>query len=467
MSSVSTELCSHDGACAHSSPEYWARDEGKFLAGQLCHSADFWRNVILPAVRPSAMVASSVLSWVTDGVDLPSFFKRFEGSYAGTSYASDSPAPFHARNIPIEDPALSAWLDSEVAGYLASGATEALNHAPRVVLPIGVAVHPRTGKPRLILDARYTNLWTPSPDMSYDGLSDFKYGIAPGDYLVTVDHKSGYQHFRMTAASCRYLGFCWKGRYYHFRVLPFGWAPACFVYNTVSTVLAAFFRVHGLHCLVYLDDFGFSIPRAMAPCQRQRVVAFIAATKYMAGYFISRKKCYLHPATQAQLLGFGIDTVRQSFFVPEEKLQSILTLLESTLQARGALPRHLQSLVGKLQALSVAVPAVSLFLRPAYDQLAEWERNGGVLSSPIRLTPETRQCLYQLFGLRDWSRFLSWKLERHFKLFTDACTTGWGGELQLDSGPVIRKGVFPPLPAQPAHQRQGVSSGRSCYPRPG
>ncbi len=84
----------------------------------------------------------------------------------------------------------------------------------------------------------------------------FQQGISPQDTLFSMDRKSGYHHVSLQATSWKYFGFQWECTTYVFTVLPFGWAPACYIYNTLSSVVAAYYRSFGLHCILYLDYFG-------------------------------------------------------------------------------------------------------------------------------------------------------------------------------------------------------------------
>ena len=70
--------------------------------------------------------------------------------------------------MPIHDPAHRQFVADEVARLLSVGAIAVSSTQPRLVHPIGVAEN--NGKLRLILDARFLNLWTPSPPMRYESL---------------------------------------------------------------------------------------------------------------------------------------------------------------------------------------------------------------------------------------------------------------------------------------------------------
>jgi hypothetical protein len=427
------------GSGATGAWQFWARDDTQFMAGNLPTAIPFWKDVLIPAAGLTSPESETILSWLA-GVDVSSFFKPFKGEFAGRMYDAPEPPPYMAHNhpVPLE---LRPFVDTTIADGVRAGSMKAVAERPKVVLPLGVALN-AAGKPRVILDARYLNLWTPSPPMSYEGLKSFRYGVAKGDYLITIDHKSGYHHVPLTENSWTFVGFRWRGQYYVFMVLPFGWAPACFIYNALSTTLAAYLRTLGLHVIVYLDDFGIVLKCEWPEKVKGLYTALVLMIKFLAGYYVSRTKSNLSWNTTAQLLGFGIDTVRQLFFVPEKKLEVIFALITEVLDTtNGRFPlQKFQSLCGKVQALSLAVPPVSLFLREAYDLLAR----ANLSDAPfVTVTAKLKSELRMLFQLRRWERLSHWKKERHIRLYTDASSFAWGAVLYLDDETRRANGAFP------------------------
>lgn len=426
----------------HLDAALYVRDDNKFMAGAIHASYPFWRDYILPAAALPEELALKAHGWVERGVHVPDFFKPYRGEFAGAHMDAPAPLRFRGRNHPVP-PEHRGFVEDTVADYLRSGAVLKLGAPALVSLPIGMALS-SSGKPRLILDARYLNLWTPSPDMAYEGLRGFQRGIAAGDYLMSVDMKSGYHHIRVSPESRKYLGFSWNGNNYAFCVLPFGWAPACYVFNTISTAFAAFIRRMGVHCIVYLDDFGFVLRRAWTAQNREHFVAAMCLAFHLAGYYVSRTKSCLVPATRLQLLGFGIDTVPQQYFVPQRKLDAIFALITMVVQARAVNARALMSLCGKVQALALAVPPAPIFLRSTYDALAHAPIDGGIDEPDVTVTDAMKKDLRGLFALREWEGLSRWKEEKHVKLYTDACDVSWGAVLPLDGGSTHRAhGVFP------------------------
>jgi len=334
---------------------------------------------------------------------------------------------------------------------VAKGALQEVPDRPLVVMPLGVAEN--ATKLRLIYDAQYLNLFCKSPDMRYESLRQFQRGIGPADEMFSLDHKSGYHHIPLTEASSRYVGVHWGGRYYVWRALPFGWAPACYVYNTMSTVVAAYLRRQGVHCLVYLDDFGFSL-RGGEPDKRRRLVWLVMAVMYLAGYVVSRSKSHLVPGTRMQLLGFILDSILEQFEIPEAKLAAILQALRATRRLPSVRLIHMQSVVGKVQALSLAVPCVAVYLSSAYREMGKAVKAG---DNRVTITPEIRHDFQDLEQLQSWTRMSRWRREEHMsvRLDTDASGKAWGGCLWSADGEFTARGRFTEKQlAEPIHVKE-------------
>jgi hypothetical protein len=426
----------------------WTRDEGTFRAGCITDAADFWAQVLLPGSGLDPSTVAKAMRWVTTGVNLAEFMRPFDGQFAGKAVKAATPPAFWERNKPFDSPAHAKFAGNEVAALVARGVLGKVATRPHVVMPLSVAEN--ATKMRLVYDARYLNLFTPSPKMRYDSLRNFQRGIGKDDMMFSLDHKSGYHHIPMAVDSQQLLGVQWGEDFYVWKALPFGWAPACYVYNTLSTALAAHLRRLGLHVVVYLDDFGFAILTLEMRVQARWVWIVMAAT-YMAGYVVSLPKSRLCPSRVLQLLGFIVDSAEQQFRVPEAKLEDILRRLRA-LRAhrdvagkprdRSSAPlREIQSIAGKLQALLLAVPGISIFLRSSFLAIRVAEAHG---ATHVRVTTDMLHDYKDLLSLQSWTPMSRWRSEEHrsVRMDTDASGHGWGGCLWTPEGAYTARGLF-------------------------
>ena len=410
--------------------QLWLHDESQFKAGMTHDHLDVWDRAILPEGRLTslrqAVHRDTIMAWLRDGIDAERFMFPYEGAFQRKWYKARVPPPFSAENHPVETPELMSFVSREIANLVQCGAVSSSRSIPRCVLPLGV----EPNKPRLILDARFVNLWCEPPEMTYDTLREFQRGVRPNDWMFSLDFKSGYHHIKLKESSRKYFGFQWEGVYYTFNVLPFGWNVTPYVFNTLSTILVAFLRERGHHSLVYLDDFGFGLPALMPEGQRAIEVWKVVALMYLVGYTISFKKSNLVPSQSMILLGFGLDSIRQRFFIPERKLKSFLALLDQAVPG-GQIPvRTFQSLIGKAESLSIAAPPIRIFLRSSYDALTKALRKG---LQKVTLSATVSEDLQQLRALESWDRLSTWHSEQHatFRMETDASLSGWGGTLSF------------------------------------
>ena len=122
-----------------------------------------------------------------------------------------------------------------------------------VISGLGVVVN-RLSKKRLILDARYLNLWVAYEAFSYEKLADIPGYLQPEDYIILTDMKSGYHQVRMHPATAPFLGIQFGGQIFHFEHLPFGLASACKAYTDLMQEVYRPLRERGLRMTALIDD---------------------------------------------------------------------------------------------------------------------------------------------------------------------------------------------------------------------
>lgn len=75
-----------------------------------------------------------------------------------------------------------------------------------------------------------------------------------------------------------------------FTQLPFGLAPACYVFTKVLRQLVKSWRVRGIRLIPYIDDFLFA---CRGSSEFVRVQASVLAELAAAGFVVFREKCQL------------------------------------------------------------------------------------------------------------------------------------------------------------------------------
>ncbi|GJP39448.1 hypothetical protein CLOM_g23818 [Closterium sp. NIES-68] len=167
-------------------------------------------------------------------------------------------------------------------------------------------------KCRLILDLRKINNYLDIPKFKYEGLNRVAELIRPGDWMFSIDLKSGYHHVEIHPSCWKFLGFHFKGDYYSFISLPFGLATASFVFTQLNKQLAKRWRASDVQVVPYVDDLLFlcnSHSDARSTC------AAVVQDLKAAGFVINGKKSHLHPSRQIAFLGLEIDAAQGIFSI--------------------------------------------------------------------------------------------------------------------------------------------------------
>ena len=87
---------------------------------------------------------------------------------------------------------------------------------------------------------------------------------------------------------------------------------------------------------------------------------------FLAGYFLGVPKCNLIPEQQMTYLGIDCDSHKMRFFVPEERKEKYIHVLQQLLSSDSVTYSALEQMVGKLVSLESAVPAGMWYTRHQY-----------------------------------------------------------------------------------------------------
>ena len=404
------------------------RDPAHFTPGTLGENIPAWEFILLG--HPDR---DRILSWLRAGVDIREFMVHFRGNFQGRHFDSALPPGAEFRNHPIaESTEFSPFVDSKLQAMVASGALRRLGPVgsvsrPHVVLPVGV----EPTKPRLICDARYVNLWCRDLPFSFDHLGLLPRLADSAEPMFTLDHTSGYVHVRMSPPSETYFGIQWRGVYYVYSVLSFGWKASPFVYNTLSGAVAQFLRRLGIRNLYYLDD-SIYLPILRPSCDAAATVYVVCSILVWLGYFVNLDKSHFHPSCIVDWLGFTVDTSARTFSVPAKKRAKFLAYLRDLLHSSAISFKALETLAGKCASLRIAVPGAMLFTRCMYAALRQAAASG-CLHIPVQ--GALRREMEHWLSLDSWHGTQQWRSERHVTLVieSDSSRRRWGGRMMFGS----------------------------------
>lgn len=247
----------------------------------------------------------------------------------------------------------------------------------------------------------------------------------------------------------KYLGFQWPDQYYVFTQLPFGLAPACYVFTKVMRQLVKSWRSRGVRLIPYIDDFIFFCKDR---AEFARVQASVLAELSAAGLVVSIEKCQLSCSHVAKFLGFVVDSLFGQFRLSALQKSKLLASIEKCLSNPSAVPAKLLAHVtGLTNSLSLVVGPISglfsRFLHGSLNQRRSWY-------SKVALDPPA---ISELQFWRDHlEHFQSRDIWRRFSLlrvvYYDAGGQGWGGHLQIGSDRHEAHGSWEP------HEEHSITS---------
>lgn len=429
-------------------------DPESFIAGNLhCH-LDSWEYI---ARTVPCDLANSVLKWIKNFVNVYDFFQPFKGQFKGENFDFDIPPAKIFPNNPSCQ-AFMDFIDKSIAAGLKSGAISLWGKVgesspPHLVMPLTV----EASKPRLCHDNRFLNLWIKDSPFHLDSLSMIPRYVTKGSFQTVCDDKSGYHHILLSPDSRKFFGFQWKGFFYVSNAIPFGWKSSAYVYHSTGLLVSHYFRSVGIPCLLYIDDrhtgeisfnsitpayAALSSDRKRALARASSAVFVVCYTLIMLGYFIGLKKSILVPRQCVPYLGFGIDSVSQSFTLLEEKKSKFIALTDLILSSKQVDVKTLQRFAGKCISFYLAVPAARLFTNEVNLAISK----GLHSSRPVNVTGPLRQEIQHWNFLKDWQGCLPWLTEFHTQihLASDASSFAWGGIMDTSTSPLVIRDYWPP-----------------------
>lgn len=403
------------------------RDPDYFVAGEVHRHLEEWEKILV-SLGDSGLPCDEIRCWLQNGLDVTSFFKKFKGKFRKQVYNSSEPPNMYFPNA-LSCRNHASFVASELEKMIANGAISVLGRIgecelPKVIMPLTV----EPTKPRLCHDNRFVNQWLKDCPFKLETLKDVHRIVAKDSLMVSCDEKSGYNHVRLSEGSKTYFGIQFAGYVMVYNTLPFGLKLAPYVYNTVGMVPTMYLRSFGVAVTQYIDDRFGTESRSKVTSE---IVIDIDKTRYAImelltrlGYFLALQKSVLYGRTSLKYLGFIIDSVKQAYLLPQDKLKRFIDLRENILSGQEVDVKTLQKFAGKCISMALAVPGASLYTREVNRAISFCIRNDCV----VKLYRDLREELEHWRFLDDWDGFMPWRLECHkqVSLATDSSLYKYG-----------------------------------------
>jgi hypothetical protein len=292
------------------------------------------------------------------------------------------------------------------------------------------------GKDRLILNGMYLNLFLEALPFRYEKLRDILAFTKHGSYMASWDLKSGYFHVPIHPAYWKYFGFRIGGVIFYFKVLPFGFAQACYVFTKVMQEPVFELRKRGIPLSSYIDD-AYTAADTFCRCARQSSLSAIFMGAL--GVFRGLPKCNLTPEQLLKWLGFLIDTQEKLFKVGPAKLEKLKAALADLMSNPSTSARGLARIAGRIISTGPAIAPAALYRRSLFQAMKgsiTWDQ----IFPTSELVKETAQ--FWLLNLERFNGRRWWPRPVSIKVKVDASGVGFGGILTEGGRELPFKGTF-------------------------
>ena len=406
------------------------RNKSAYIYGRLRspRALAFWRTVL--------NVSSVLMLWLVNGYPLPWASElRPEGERPNHKGTVGESKQFGSHEV---------FVDSAVEALTTNGAVvQCEREFLRLVSPLNVVGQKE--KLRLIHDLSGLNDYLYWPKFKYESVAGLCDVLRPRDYMISIDLLSAYHHVAMAEDAWPYLGFQWKGKYYYFRVLPFGLGPAPYVFTKLFRPLVEYWRAKGIRTLPYLDDHVFGGQQDVPQTGSESILwvrALILSNLREAGWLVSASKAKLTPEQSIAHLGTIVNTVSGQFRVPLERLQRVQDQIRRAV-AQGVVPiKRLSQIAGQIASFALAMgPVVKFYTRYMYfaidDRSSWWQRvpTEGLLLRELQFWLGVSVWDYMQ---PIWPLVFKWSI----KVNSDAGERGWGAALQGPNGVAEARGYM-------------------------
>ena len=254
--------------------------------------------------------------------------------------------------------------------------------------------------------------------------------LGKGAQLAKFNIKSAFRLIPVRPADFHLLGIKFQGKYFFDRCLPFGCRISCASFEKFSTFLewCIIKKTNSHYVIHYLDDFLLGGTPSSNHCSHVLQVSIDLFKQF--GVPIATEKT-VPPSTNITFLGLTIDTLTMEVRIPADKITAVTQQIQSFLTSNRKKVRvvEFQSLVGRLQFITRAIPAGRAFCRRLYD----------AISGQVKPYHRVRVSRGVKEDLKVWLQFLTnhngvsvfqnevWLSSSQMELFTDAASScGFG-----------------------------------------
>jgi len=197
---------------------------------------------------------------------------------------------------------------------------------------------------------------------NFDQAVELVQQLGKGCLLGKSDIKSAFRLLPVAPKDFDQLGFCFQGKFYFDKCLPFGCSISPATFEKFSTFLEFAVRkrseVGGI--LHYLDDFFFGGAKGSNHCSE--IMFHFTECMSDLGVPIAEEKTE-GPKTIIVFLGLEINSESLTIRIPDQKVTEIIKKISDIMQKSKSTLHEVQSLIGSLQFACRAIVPGRPFIR--------------------------------------------------------------------------------------------------------
>ncbi len=253
-------------------------------------------------------------------------------------------------------------LQDKVQEWRQEGYVERLSEPAWCCNPMSVAVKfdpvKEETKLRPCIDlSRHVNKCTRVSHAKLDDLSVAQELISKDDYMASFDLANQFFHVRLHEADKKFFGFEIPGvdgrpEFYQFTVMVYGYSPAVEVVTRLLRPVKAYLHSLGIKLSIYVDD---GLVSASTAEQTWKQFQFVLTVIQLCGWNIQMKKTSTEAVQKLAHLGFITDSVNLRYWLPVEKEDLVVSMLESVIgtamEGRQLPALELAKLLGRLNSM--------------------------------------------------------------------------------------------------------------------
>lgn len=247
--------------------------------------------------------------------------------------------------------------------------------------------------------------------------------VRRNSFFVSIDLKDAFLSVPVNKNHRKYLKFIWNA-------LIFGLASAPIVYTKIMKPVFAYLRQQGISSFYYIDD---SLIEANSFDACKSNAEFLVKLLNDLGFSVNMEKSVLTPSTRIRYLGHIIDSVQFKVYLPDEKIEKIISKCESVLRNRKIHSiREVAKLIGLLTSSLNAINLGALHFRYLdSDKVRALAISNNDYEGHILLSEESiAEILWWKNNIKEkkgkWIRYP--RIDVYLE--TDACNAGWGANLK-------------------------------------